>query len=228
VLQHLVLASQADAQVSITANSRIVGFSDGSTQGSTTLTYDAGPKHPYVEIWVKVDDAAPTRVLEDDGDGKGTHTATVEKGKRYVFILTDHAEELATVEVRGMKRFERRPIEPASEPTRPAKRLKKLNSPSAILNAINEIRAANGVEPLQSSPVLRKVTGSYVTLMSEKDKARHDLDGKHGGLRISEAGYAASDWAENVAENWGEKEPGKAGPGMVDELGGASKEHSQR
>ncbi len=63
-----------------------------------TLGWDAGPEHPYAEVWVSVDGGDETKVVEQ---GKGTRQVSVEPGKTYRYILTDSGRELATVTVRG-------------------------------------------------------------------------------------------------------------------------------
>jgi hypothetical protein len=65
--------------------------------GQTTLAWDAGPDHPYAEVWVKIDGQDATKVLER---GKGTLPVVVEPGKTYLYILTDAGTTLATVTVR--------------------------------------------------------------------------------------------------------------------------------
>jgi hypothetical protein len=63
----------------------------------TTLMWDGGIKHPYAEVWVKVDDQNETKLLER---GKGTLPVVVVPGKTYLYILTDAGTTLATVTVR--------------------------------------------------------------------------------------------------------------------------------
>ena len=65
--------------------------------GQTTLAWDAGPDHPYAEVWVKVDGQDATKILER---GKGTLPVVVEPGRTYLYILTDAGTTLATVTVR--------------------------------------------------------------------------------------------------------------------------------
>jgi hypothetical protein len=85
----------------ITANPAVVPVEKGKT-GKTTLTYDGGKQHPYVEVWVSVNGADPTRVLEAPGTGKGTKEVAVQPAKKYRYILTDFGKELASVEVKGV------------------------------------------------------------------------------------------------------------------------------
>ena len=65
--------------------------------GQTTLAWDAGPDHPYAEVWVRVDGQDATKVLER---GKGSLPVVVEPGRSYLYILTDAGTTLATVTVR--------------------------------------------------------------------------------------------------------------------------------
>src|SRR5687768_4995867 len=80
--------SAAEPRPSITANPELVTVEKAAVTGKTTLTYDAGKDHPYVEVWVSVNGADLKKVFEDEGDGKGTHTVTVEAGNKYVYVLT--------------------------------------------------------------------------------------------------------------------------------------------
>jgi len=80
----------------ITASPEVVRVSPQLSQGTTTLTWDGGPDHSYAEIWVKVNDADETFMVEQ---GKGTREVTVEAGKTYLFILEDAGQRLATVTV---------------------------------------------------------------------------------------------------------------------------------
>ena len=68
----------------------------GALSGSAVLTWDGGPDHPYAELWVKVNGADETFVVEQ---GKGSRQVTAELGKAYLYILTDAGKTLATVAV---------------------------------------------------------------------------------------------------------------------------------
>ena len=68
--------------------------------GTTMLTWDGGEDHPYAEVWIKVGDGDETFVIEQ---GKGTLKVDVEKGKTYLYILTDAGKRLATVTVTSRK-----------------------------------------------------------------------------------------------------------------------------
>lgn len=68
----------------------------GQKPGTKTLSWDAGPDHPYAEVWVKVDDGEETFVVEQR---KGKREITVENGKSYLYILTDSGKRLAAVVV---------------------------------------------------------------------------------------------------------------------------------
>ena len=69
----------------------------GQAAGTKTLSWDAGPEHPYAEVWVKVGDGEEAFVVEQR---KGKREITVEAGKTYLYILTDAGKQLATVTVR--------------------------------------------------------------------------------------------------------------------------------
>ncbi len=66
----------------------------------TTLVWDAGPDHPYAEIWLSVDGADETFVMEK---GKGSLEVTLQPGLLYIYVLTDSGKRLATVEVRAVR-----------------------------------------------------------------------------------------------------------------------------
>jgi hypothetical protein len=82
----------------IVANASTVIIPPGQNQGQTTLMWDGGKDHPYAEVWVKVDDGEETFVVEQ---GKGSRTVTVERGKRYLYMLTDSGQRLATTTITG-------------------------------------------------------------------------------------------------------------------------------
>jgi len=77
---------------------RIAAFNKPGQAGTQILTWDGGPDHPYAEVWVKVDGADETKVVEQ---GKGTRQMTVEAGKTYQYILTDSGQQLATTSVQA-------------------------------------------------------------------------------------------------------------------------------
>jgi hypothetical protein len=77
----------------------IIAFNKpGQTPGTQTLTWDGGPDHPNAAVWVKVDGADETKVVEQ---GKGTRQVTVEPGKTYQYVLTDAGQQLATTTVKA-------------------------------------------------------------------------------------------------------------------------------
>ncbi|MFN0018498.1 MAG: CHAP domain-containing protein [Pirellulaceae bacterium] len=84
---------------SISASPTVVSMATTAKSGKTTLSYNAGSKHPYVEVWVSINGANMKKVLEDEGDGKGSRTVTIEKGKKYRFVLTDFGKQLASADV---------------------------------------------------------------------------------------------------------------------------------
>ena len=81
----------------ITARPSLVIIPAGETQGTTTVTWDGGPDHPYAELWVKEGDADERFVAEQ---GKGSRTMTVKPGTSYLFILTDNGKRLDTANVK--------------------------------------------------------------------------------------------------------------------------------
>jgi hypothetical protein len=77
----------------ITANPIAVTAPDGQSQGTTTLTWDAGPNHPNVIVWSREGVDGKTTVV--DTREKGTRTVAVDRGKNYQFILMETGEQLA-------------------------------------------------------------------------------------------------------------------------------------
>ena len=69
-----------------------------ASMGFVVLTWDAGPDHPYAEVWYKVNNGDETFLVEQ---GKGSKQMPVERGKYYTFTLTDAGQTLATVNVVG-------------------------------------------------------------------------------------------------------------------------------
>ena len=82
----------------ITASPSVVTIPAGQTTGTTTLTWDAGPNHPYAEVWVTVDGGDERKIVEQ---GKGSRQVQVRAGKTYLYILTDSGKQLATTTVKG-------------------------------------------------------------------------------------------------------------------------------
>jgi len=80
----------------IIADNNPVVIPPGETSGTVTLEWDGGAKHPYAEVWVRVDQTDETFVVEQ---GRGSRNATVELGKHYVFKLSDANVLLASVSV---------------------------------------------------------------------------------------------------------------------------------
>jgi hypothetical protein len=81
----------------ISAKPILVRVPAGESQGTTTVTWDGGPDHPYAELWVKEGDEDEKFVVEQ---GKGSRSFNVNLGTTYVFILTDNAKRLRTVTIR--------------------------------------------------------------------------------------------------------------------------------
>ena len=62
--------------------------------GFVILAWDAGPDHPYAEVWFKINNGDEVSLVEQ---GKGSRQIPVERGKLYQYILTDAGKTLATV-----------------------------------------------------------------------------------------------------------------------------------
>jgi hypothetical protein len=80
----------------IIADNNPVVIPAGQTSGTVTLEWDGGPKHPYAEVWVRVDENDETFIVEQ---GRGSRNVTVELGKNYEFTLSDSNVLLASVKV---------------------------------------------------------------------------------------------------------------------------------
>ena len=66
--------------------------------GFAILTWDAGPDHPYAEVWYRVNNGEETFLVEQ---AKGSRQVPVERYKYYTYILTDAGKTLATINVAG-------------------------------------------------------------------------------------------------------------------------------
>jgi hypothetical protein len=84
----------------IVASPNNIRLAFGQTTGVTNIIWDGGPDHPYAEVWLKVDNADETKVLEQ---GKGTIPVQIAAGRTYKYILTDAGTTLATVTVRFLQ-----------------------------------------------------------------------------------------------------------------------------
>jgi len=62
--------------------------------GFVILTWDAGPEHPFAEVWFKINGSDDNFLVEG---GKGGRQVPVERGRFYVYTLTDAGKTLATV-----------------------------------------------------------------------------------------------------------------------------------
>src|SRR5580765_7827162 len=80
----------------IVADNNPVVIPPGQTKGTVTLEWDGGTKHPYAEVWDRVDENDETFIVEQ---GRGGRNVTVELGKHYVFKLSDSNVLLAQVSV---------------------------------------------------------------------------------------------------------------------------------
>jgi hypothetical protein len=74
--------------------SQVIYSNTYASTGFVVLTWDAGPDHPYAEVWFKVNGGPEARMVEQ---GKGVRQIMVERGKSYTYILTDAGKVLATV-----------------------------------------------------------------------------------------------------------------------------------
>jgi hypothetical protein len=81
----------------IAANPTTVSIPAGQSEGTATLTWDAGPAHPYAEVWVQVDGGDAQFVVER---AKGTRSVTVQRGQTYRYTLSDSGAQLASVTIR--------------------------------------------------------------------------------------------------------------------------------
>ena len=88
-------ASTVTPWITAAPNNIILPF--GIAVGQTTIAWDGGANHPYAEIWVKLEGQNETKLLEQ---ARGTLPVTVERGRTYLYILTDAGMTLATVTVR--------------------------------------------------------------------------------------------------------------------------------
>lgn len=78
--------------------SQVVFAVPSALTGFAGIQWDAGPDHPYAEVWLKVNNGDATFFVEQ---GKGGRQITVERGKVYEYILTDAGKTLATVTIVG-------------------------------------------------------------------------------------------------------------------------------
>ncbi|MFT3744326.1 MAG: hypothetical protein QM785_08520 [Pyrinomonadaceae bacterium] len=78
--------------------SQVIYSLPGAYTGTVVLTWDAGPDHPYAEVWYKVNNGDDIFLVEQ---GKGSRQMPVDRGKYYTYILTDSGQTLATVNVVG-------------------------------------------------------------------------------------------------------------------------------
>jgi hypothetical protein len=74
--------------------SQVVYPYPNTNMGFVVLTWDAGPDHPYAEVWYKVNNSDDIFLVEL---GKGSRQVPAERGRLYTYILTDAGKTLATV-----------------------------------------------------------------------------------------------------------------------------------
>ena len=89
--------NKQSTQAGISANPRVVPLSNGD-EGTTTITWNAGAGRPNAEVWVQVNDHNAKLLFTGP---KGTETATVKAGKKYVYMLRDGGQQLDTVTVKA-------------------------------------------------------------------------------------------------------------------------------
>lgn len=76
--------------------SQVIYPHDRNPVGFTILTWDSGPDHPYAEVWFSIGGPGvpPVFLVEQ---GKGSRQIPVERGKYYIYKLTDAGKTLAEV-----------------------------------------------------------------------------------------------------------------------------------
>lgn len=85
--------SKPPVSPTISANPIAVSIPAGKAEGTTTLTWDAGPDHPDAQVRRKAGIGGQEILV--DARPKGTLVVTVEPGKNYQFILKDSDQQLA-------------------------------------------------------------------------------------------------------------------------------------
>ena len=116
----------------IIADNNPVVIPAGQTSGTVTLEWDGGAKHPYAEVWVRVDQNDETFIVEQ---GRGSRNETVELGKNYEFKLSDANVLLASVKV-TVKQGRANPQSPPSTSVSP----RPLPTPAPLYSVSGTIR----------------------------------------------------------------------------------------
>ncbi len=63
--------------------------------GVVTLTWDGGPAHPHLDLWVKINRGPDIFVVRQPS---GTRVVPVERGGYYVYILKENGRIIAATE----------------------------------------------------------------------------------------------------------------------------------
>ena len=74
--------------------SAVIYSTVGASTGLVVLTWDAGPDHPYAEVWYKMNNGSEIFLVEQ---GKGSNQMPVVRGQSYTCILIDAGRTLSTV-----------------------------------------------------------------------------------------------------------------------------------
>lgn len=82
-------AAKAKSTISATPNPVVV-VTKGQTQGTTTVTWNAGADKPYAKVWVSVDGGAETLFANTY---KGAKAATIQVGKTHTFKLWNSTKQ---------------------------------------------------------------------------------------------------------------------------------------
>lgn len=86
------------------------------------------------------------------------------------------------------------------------------NPEQQVIALTNQHRAANGCGPLADHRALAAAAKRHNDEMAAHGNFSHNgVNGTDPGKRISEAGYAASRWAENIASGYGTADEAVAG-----------------
>ena len=93
-------AAKAASTISATPNPVVVPLSQ--TQGTTTLTWDAGADKPNAKVWVSVDGGAETLFANTH---KGTKAATTQVGKTYSFKLWNSTKQYVWASVKVTTKY---------------------------------------------------------------------------------------------------------------------------
>ena len=167
----------------IVADNNPVVIPPGKTSGTVTLEWDGGPKHPYAEVWVRVDQTDETFIVEQ---GRGSRNATVELGKSYVFKLSDANVLLAQVSVtvrQGSRNSQPPPQSGVSPRPTPAPMTTPDYEPLYAVNGKIRWKKAYGVVPVSSNlqeSIDNRCISFYVAAMDPR--TNQPLRGDHSQM----------------------------------------------